>query len=106
MKKLVTLSLAALMVVTFASFGAAEDITLDVLIAQSGPNTQNWVLGDGMDGSNFVKKFEEVGIEVPTTWAELEDACQAIVDFYGGEVYPWGIDMTTDEGQAAFAYYA
>ncbi|MBQ7848304.1 MAG: extracellular solute-binding protein, partial [Clostridia bacterium] len=52
-----------------------------------------------------VDMFEEVGIEVPTTWAELEDACQAIVDFYGGEVYPWGIDMTTDEGQAAFSYY-
>ena len=52
-----------------------------------------------------VDMFEEVGIEVPTTWAELEDACQAIVDFYDGEVYPWGIDMTTDEGQAAFAYY-
>ena len=49
--------------------------------------------------------FEEVGIEVPTTWAELEDASQAIIDFYDGEIYPWGIDMTTDEGQAAFAYY-
>jgi multiple sugar transport system substrate-binding protein len=50
--------------------------------------------------------FKEVGIEVPTTWAELEDACQAIKDYYGGDVYPWGIDMTTDEGQAAFSYYA
>ena len=49
--------------------------------------------------------FEEVGIEPPTTWAELEDCCQAIIDFYDGEIYPWGIDMTTDEGQAAFAYY-
>ena len=49
--------------------------------------------------------FEEMGIEVPTTWAELEDAAQTILDFYDGEVYPWGIDMTTDEGQAAFAYY-
>lgn len=204
MKKLVTLLLAALMVVTFASFGAAEDITLDVIIAQYGPNTQNWFLGDGMDGSNFVKKFEEAnpgiklnlevvswndiytvvstrisnnnapdilnidtfadyaneglllpvsdycpdelfadffpsfieqsvidgvcwavpdlasaralyynadileeaGVDVPTTWAELEDACQAIIDAFGGEIYPWGIDMTTDEGQAAFAYYA
>ena len=49
--------------------------------------------------------LDEVGIEVPKTWAELEDACQAILDFYDGEVYPWGIDMTTDEGQAAFSYY-
>ena len=53
-----------------------------------------------------VDMFQEVGIEVPTTWAELEEACQAILDFYDGEVYPWGVDMTTDEGQAAFAYYA
>jgi multiple sugar transport system substrate-binding protein len=49
--------------------------------------------------------FNEVGIDVPTTWDELTDACQAILDFYNGEVYPWGMDMTTDEGQAAFAYY-
>ena len=181
----------------------AGDITLDVIICQYGPNTNEWFLGTGMDGTNFVDKFEdenpgiklnldvvswndvytevdtriannnapdilnidvfanyateglllpvsdycpddlyedffpsfidqsviddtvwavpdlasaralyynvdmfeEVGIDVPTTWAELEDACQAILDYYEGEVYPWGIDMTTDEGQAAFAYY-
>ena len=181
----------------------AGEITLDVIICQYGPNTTEWFLGSGMDGSSFVAKFEEanpgiklnldvvswndvytevdtriannnapdilnidvfanyaneglllpvsdycpeelyedffpsfieqsviddtvwavpdlasaralyynvdifeeVGIEPPTTWAELEDACQAIVDFYDGEIYPWGIDMTTDEGQAAFAYY-
>lgn len=204
MKKLVTLLLAVLMLTVFAGFGLAEDITLDVIIAQYGPNTNNWFLGNGMDGSNFVKKFEEAnpgiklnlevvswndiytvvstrisnnnapdilnidtfadyaneglllpvsdycpeelfgdffpsfieqsvidgvcwavpdlasaralyynadileeaGVEVPTTWAELEDVCQAIIDTFGGEVYPWGIDMTTDEGQAAFAYYA
>ena len=26
-------------------------------------------------------------------------------DKFGDDVYPWGIDMTTDEGQAAFSYY-
>lgn len=181
----------------------AGEITLDVIICQYGPNTQEWFLGTGMNGTNFVDKFEsenpgvklnlevvswndvysvvdtriangqapdilnidvfanyanegllmpvseycpdelyadffpsfieqsviddvvwavpdlasaralyynvdmfnEVGIEVPTTWAELEDVSQAIIDYYGGEVYPWGVDMTTDEGQAAFAYY-
>ncbi len=186
-----------------APAAAAEPITLDVIICQYGPNTQEWFLGTGMNGTNFVDKFEaenpgitlnlevvswndvytvvdtriannqapdilnidvfanyanegllmpvseycpdelfadffpsfieqsvidgtcwavpdlasaramfynvdmfeEVGIEVPTTWSELKDACQAIVDYYGGDVYPWGIDMTTDEGQAAFAYY-
>ena len=205
MKKLAALVLAMLMMLSCISAASATegDITLDVIICQYGPNTQNWFLGDGIDGSNFVKLFEEanpgiklnlevvswndvytvvstrisnnnapdilnldtfadyqadglllpvedycpaelfedffpsfiqqsvvddvvwavpdlasaralyyntaifeeVGVEVPTTWAELEDVCQAIIDFYGGEVYPWGIDMTTDEGQAAFSYY-
>ena len=183
---------------------ADEGITLDVIICQYGPNTQEWFLGKGMNGTNFVDKFEaenpgiklnleviswndvhqvvdtriannnapdilnidtfsefvpdgllmpvkdycpedlyndffpafiaesviddtvwavpdlasaralfynvdllkDAGVEVPTTWAELEDACQAILDYYNGDVYPWGIDMTTDEGQACFAYYA
>jgi len=208
MKKFLALLLALVMVVSLGSFGtvayADDEITLDVIICQYGPNTNDWFLGKGMDGSNFVEKFEaenpgiklnlevvswndvhqvvdtriannnapdilnidtfsefvpdgllmpvkdycpeelyedffpafidesviddtvwavpdlasaralfynvdlleQAGVEVPTTWAELEDACQAIVDYYDGEVYPWGIDMTTDEGQACFAYYA
>ena len=204
MKKRFALLLAAVMVFACAGMAAAEDITLDVIICQYGPNTNDWFLGTGMNGTSFVEKFEaenpgiklnleviswndvhtvvstrisnnnapdilnidsfteyvtpdqlllpvkdycpeelyndffpsfiaesviddtvwavpdlasaralyynadildEVGIEVPETWADLEDACQAIIDFYGGDVYPWGIDMTTDEGQAAFAYY-
>ena len=204
MKKIFAIALALCMVFSLCATSFADDeITLDVIICQYGPNTQEWFLGKGMNGTNFVDKFEaenpgiklnleviswndvatvvdtriaagqapdvlnidvfaayatdgllepvsqwcpeelyndffpsfidqsvidgtvwavpdlasaralfynvdmfeEVGIEVPTTWAELEDAAQAIVDFYDGEVYPWGIDMTTDEGQAAFAYY-
>lgn len=223
MKKILALLLALVMVFALCACGqkapaesqapaegeapaeapADDEIVLDVIICQYGPNTENWFHGDGMDGTNFVDKFEaenpgiklnldvvswndvytevdtriasgqtpdilnidvfanyanegllepvsqycpdelfndffpsfieqsviddtvwavpdlasaralyynvdmfeEVGIEPPTTWAELEDACQAIIDFYDGEVYPWGIDMTTDEGQAAFAYY-
>ena len=195
-------SMAAVLTAGMA-FAAQADVELDVIICQYGPNTNDWFLGSGMDGSNFVEKFEaenpniklnldvvswndvytevdtriasdnapdilnidvfanyandglllpvsdycpddlyedffpsfieqsviddtvwavpdlasaralfcnadifeEVGIDYPTTWSELEDACQAIIDFYDGEVYPWGIDMTTDEGQAAFAYY-
>lgn len=205
MKKLIAILLAVLMLVSMSSIALAEDeITLDVIICQYGNNTNDWFLGTGMNGSNFVDlfeaanpgiklnlevvswndvytvvstrvsngtppdilnidvfanyaseglllpvsdycpeelykdffpsfieqsvqdgvvwavpdlasaramfynvdMFEEVGIEVPQTWAELEDACQAILDFYGGEVYPFGMDMTTDEGQAAFAYFA
>jgi len=206
MKKTLALLLALTMVFALLCSPAAfadDEITLDVIICQYGPNTNDWFLGKGMNGSNFVEKFEaenpgiklnldvvswndvytevdtriannnapdilnidvfanyaneglllpvkdycpddlfadffpqfiaqsviddtvwavpdlasaralfynvdmlkEAGVEVPTTWAELEDASQAIIDFYGGEVYPWGIDMTTDEGQAAFAYY-
>ena len=47
----------------------------------------------------------EVGVEVPATWDELMDVSQKIYDHYNGEVYPWGVDMTTDEGQACFSYY-
>ena len=45
------------------------------------------------------------GCEVPTTWAELKDVA-AKIKAYDAEIYPWGVDMTTDEGQACFAYYA
>ncbi|MBQ6527965.1 MAG: extracellular solute-binding protein [Clostridia bacterium] len=205
MKKFVCLFLSLMMLFSVMSIASAEeDITLDVIIAQYGPKTEDWFLGTGMDGTSFVAKFEEanpgiklnlevvswndlytvvstrisnnnapdilnidvfadyanenlllpvsdwcpeelyadffpsfieqsrigdtvwavpdlasaralyynkaildeVGVEVPTTWAELEDVAQAIIDFYNGEIYPWGVDMTTDEGQAAFAYYA
>ena len=203
MKKFATLMLALVMLISCAAIGMAEDITLDVIICQYGTQTNDWFTGTGMNGTSFVKKFEEAnpgiklnlevvswndvytvvstrisnnnapdilnidsfadyaneglllpvqdycpqellddffpafidqsvmdgtlwavpilasaralyynvdlleeaGVEVPTTWAELEDACQALLDYYGGDVYPWGIDMTTDEGQAAFAYY-
>ncbi len=186
-----------------AAPAADGEITLDVIICEYGTNTREWFLGSGMNGTNFVDKFEaenpgvklnlevvswndvytvvdtriasgqapdilnidvfanyandgllepvsqycpdelyadffpsfieqsvidgvcwavpdlasaralyynvdmfdEMGIAVPATWSELEDAAQTILDFYDGEVYPWGIDMTTDEGQAAFAYY-
>ena len=48
--------------------------------------------------------LEAAGAEVPTTWDELKDVCEKI-KAYDSSIYPWGIDMTTDEGQAAFAYY-
>ena len=49
--------------------------------------------------------LEEVGVEVPENWDQLKEVCQKIKDFYKGDIYPWGMDMTTDEGQACFAYY-
>ncbi|MBO5130457.1 MAG: extracellular solute-binding protein [Oscillospiraceae bacterium] len=49
--------------------------------------------------------LEAAGVEVPTTWEELKTVCEAI-KAYDAEIYPWGVDMTTDEGQACFAYYA
>ena len=47
----------------------------------------------------------QAGVEVPTTWEELKTVCAAIKAACP-DVYPWGVDMTTDEGQACFAYYA
>ena len=48
--------------------------------------------------------LEAAGVAVPTTWEELTAACEAI-KAYNADIYPWGVDMTTDEGQACFAYY-
>ena len=48
--------------------------------------------------------LKDANVEVPTTWDELTAACEAIKK-HDSKIYPWGIDMTTDEGQAAFAYY-
>ena len=49
--------------------------------------------------------LEAAGVAVPTTWEELK-AAAAPIKAYDSEIYPWGVDMTTDEGQACFAYYA
>ncbi len=48
--------------------------------------------------------LKDAQVEVPTTWDDLTEACKAI-KAHDSKIYPWGIDMTTDEGQAAFAYY-
>ncbi len=49
--------------------------------------------------------LKNAGVDkIPTTWDELTEACKKI-KAYDSSIYPWGIDMTTDEGQAAFAYY-
>lgn len=49
--------------------------------------------------------LDAAGCEVPTTWAELKEVCEKI-KAYDPNIYPWGVDMTTDEGQACFAYYS
>ena len=46
----------------------------------------------------------QAGVEVPTNWDELTAACAAIKEKCPG-IVPWGLDISTDEGQAAFVYY-
>ena len=48
--------------------------------------------------------LEEAGISVPTTWAELEAACDAIEDCFGDDVFAWGMDITNDAA-TTFALY-
>ncbi len=51
--------------------------------------------------------LQEAGIEnPPTTWDEVLTACQAVKDNCGDNIVPWGLDISTDEGQAAFSYYS
>lgn len=50
--------------------------------------------------------FEEVGIkEPPKTWAEVEEDCAKIKEFYDGEVYAWGIDACLAGNDSNLAYY-
>lgn len=50
--------------------------------------------------------FAEAGItEVPETWAQVEEACAKIDETYHGDVYGFGLDFTTNEGQANFCYF-
>lgn len=50
--------------------------------------------------------LNQAGIQAPpTTWDEVLAACKAVKDKFGDEIVPWGLDISTDEGQAAFSYY-
>ncbi len=40
----------------------------------------------------------------PATWDEVKDAC-AKIKAYNADIIPWSLDISSDEGQAAFAYY-
>ena len=44
--------------------------------------------------------------EAPKTWEEVTAACEAVRAKYGADIVPWGLDISEDEGQAAFSYYA
>lgn len=51
--------------------------------------------------------LNEAGVTAPpTTWDEVLTACQAVKDKHGDSIVPWGLDISTDEGQAAFSYYS
>ena len=59
MKKILSVLLACALLLGCVGFAAAEDeITLDVIICQYGPNTNDWFLGTGMNGTSFVEKFQ------------------------------------------------
>ena len=79
----------------------------DAFLAQSEVDGTVWAIPDLASArAMYYNKdiLDAAGVEVPTTWDELKAACEAL-KAYDDSIYPWGIDMTTDEGQAAFAYY-
>ena len=79
----------------------------DAFLEQSNIDGTIWAIPDLASARAMyynVDILEAAGVEVPTTWEELTEACKKIKE-YDSSIYPWGIDMTTDEGQAAFAYY-
>ena len=54
----------AAVMTTGMALAAQAEVELDVIICQYGPNTNDWFLGSGMDGSNFVEKFEEANPDI------------------------------------------
>ena len=48
--------------------------------------------------------LDQADVEVPKTWDDVMTACAAIKEKCPG-ITPWALDISTDEGQAAFAYY-
>ncbi len=48
--------------------------------------------------------LDAAGASVPATWDEVLEACEKI-KAYDENIVPWSLDISTDEGQAAFAYY-
>ena len=93
----------------------AEDFVSDetykkmypAFLEQSNVDGTIWAIPDLASArALYVNKdiLDAAKVEIPTTWDELKKACEAI-KAYDSKIYPWGIDMTTDEGQAAFAYY-
>lgn len=94
----------------------AEDYTSDELKAKIIPSFWN---ANEMDGTVwalpilasaralFYNKdiLEAAGVEAPpATWDEVLDAC-AKIKAYDSNIVPWSLDISTDEGQAAFSYY-
>ena len=54
-----------------------------------------------------VDLLNEAGVVAPpATWEEVVAVCQAIRAKHGAAVTPWALDISTDEGQAAFSYYS
>lgn len=79
----------------------------DSFLAESDVEGTIWAVPDLASARAMyynVDILEAAGVAVPTTWEELKAACEAI-KAYDSSIYPWGVDMTTDEGQACFAYY-
>ena len=49
--------------------------------------------------------LDQAGVEVPKTWDDVMTACAASKEKCPG-ITPWALDISTDEGQAGFSYYA
>ena len=77
-------------------------------LAQSEMDGQVWAVPDLASARALyynVDLLEGAGVEVPTTFAELEEACAALKKTYGDKILPWGLDVSDNEGFAAFAMY-
>lgn len=85
-----------------------QEKMLPVFLSQSRIDDEIWALPAVASARALyfnIDLLNEAGAQVPKTWAELRQTAQILKDYYGGEIIPWGVDMTDNEGQACFAYY-
>ena len=77
-------------------------------LEQSSLNGKVWAVPDLTSVRAFFYNkqiFEELGLDAPSSWSDIELACQVIRQKYPN-INPIGLDMTTDDGHSTFGCFA
>lgn len=78
------------------------------LLAAAGTESGAWALPDLVRAEALYCNLDllaEAGVQPPESWDELEAACAAISEHFGGELRPLGLDMTAEGAPRCFARF-